>query len=308
MKAVVYSKYGSPEVLQLKKLEKPIPKLNEILVKVMATSVTAGDVRLRASNFPLLVWLPARLIFGLFRPKKQVLGHEWSGEIEQVGAKVSKFKVGDEVFGTTSMLKTGAYAEYMCVPEYWSQGVVVKKTKQLSYKEAAVLPIGSMTALYLLQKANIKRDQKVLINGASGSVGSYAVQIANHFGARVTGVCSYRNIEMVEQLGAETVIDYKKQNYTASSERYDIVFDAVGKTSKSEAKKVLKRNGKFVSTKMLTKESTELLLKARQLTETGQITPFIDKTYSLENLVEAHRYVDSGRKRGNVSVVIHDYN
>lgn len=308
MKVVVYSKYGSPEVLQLKELKKPTPKPNEILVKVYATSVTAGDVRLRASDFPPLVWLPARLIFGLFRPKKQILGHEWSGVIEQVGNEVSKFKVGDEVFGTTSMLKTGAYAEYMCVPEHWSQGVVAKKPKQLSHKEAAVLPIGTMTALFLLQKADIERDLKVLIYGASGSVGSYAVQVANHFGARVTGVCSTHNVVMVEKLGAEAVIDYKNQDYTQSSGRYDIVFDTVGKTSKADAKKVLKSGGQFVSTKMLTKESTELLLKARQLTETGQITPFIDKTYSLENLVEAHRYVDSGRKRGNVSVVIHDYN
>ncbi len=305
MKAVVYSKYGAPEVLQLKELDKPVPKPNEILVKVMATTVTAGDVRLRASDFPPLFWLPARMIFGLFRPKKQILGHEWSGVIEQLGSKVSKFKIGDEVFGTTTMLKTGAYAEYMCIPEHWSQGVVIKKPKQLSHKEAAVLPIGSMTALFLLQKANIQRDQKILIYGASGSVGSYAVQIANHFGARVTGVCSARNIKMVEQLGAETVIDYKTQDYSQSSISYDIVFDTVGKTSKSAAKKVLKHNGKFVSTKMLTKESTELLLQARQLAETGKIKPFIDKEYNLENIVETHRYVDSGRKRGNVSVVVH---
>ncbi|QLG45869.1 NAD(P)-dependent alcohol dehydrogenase [Costertonia aggregata] len=305
MKAVVYSKYGAPEVLQLKELDKPVPKPNEILVKVFATSVTSGDVRLRASDFPPLFWLPARLIFGLFRPKKQILGHEWSGVIEQLGSKVSKFKIGDEVFGTTTMLKTGAYAEYMCIPEHWSQGVVTKKPKQLSHKEAAVLPIGSMTALFLLQKANIQRDQKVLIYGASGSVGSYAVQIANYFGIRVTGVCSTRNIEMVEQLGAETVIDYKKQDYTQSPERYNIVFDTVGKTSKSAAKKVLKDNGKFVTTKILTKESKELLLQARQLAETEKIKPFIDKEYSLENMVETHRYVDSGRKRGNVSVVIH---
>lgn len=304
MKAVVYSKYGSPEVLQLKELGKPTTKPNEILVKVYATSVTAGDVRLRASDFPLLVWFPARLMFGLFRPKKQILGHEWSGVIEQVGSKVSKFKVGDEVFGTTSMLKTGAYAEYMCVPEHWNQGVVIKKPKQLLHKEAAALPIGGMTALYLLQKANIERDQRVLIYGASGSVGSYAVQIANHFGAHVTGVCSTNNLEMVEQLGAEAVIDYKNQDYTQSSEHYDIVFDAVGKTSKSDAKKVLTRNGKFVSTKMLTKESTELLLKVRQLAETEKLKPYIDKEYRLDNLVEAHRYVDSGRKRGNVSVII----
>ncbi len=305
MKAVVYSRYGSPEVLQLKKLKKPTPKPNEILVKVYATSVTAGDVRLRASDFPPLVWLPARLMFGLFRPKKQILGHEWSGVIEQIGNKVLKFKLGDEVFGTTSMLKTGAYAEYMCVPQHWNQDVVIKKPKQLSHKEAAVLPIGSMTALFLLQKANIEPDQKVLIYGASGSVGSYAVQVANHFGARVTGVCSTRNLAMVEKLGAESVIDYKNQDYTQSSERYDIVFDTVGKTSKADAKKVLKRGGQFVSTKMLTKESTELLLKIHQLVDSGRIKPFIDKEYSLETLIEAHHYVDSGRKRGNVSVVIH---
>ncbi len=304
MKAVVYSKYGSPKVLELEELEKPTPKSNEILVKVHATSVTAGDVRLRASDFPTMVWLPARLIFGLFRPKKRILGHEWSGVIEQVGSKVLKFKVGDEVFGTTSMLKTGAYAEYMCVPERWNHGVVAKKPRNLSHQEAAVLPIGSMTAQYLLQKANIKRNQKVLIYGASGSVGSYAVQIANHFGAQVTGVCSTQNVEMVEQLGAEAVIDYKKQDYANLSERFDIVFDTVGKTSKSDAKRVLNNGGKFVSTKMLTKESVELLLKIRQLAETGQLKPYIDKEYRLETLREAHRYVDSGRKRGNVSVVI----
>ncbi len=304
MKAVVYSQYGSPEVLQLKELEKPTPKPHEILVKVYATSVTAGDVRLRASDFPLLVWLPVRLMFGLFRPKKQILGHEWSGVIERVGDKVSKFRVGDEVFGTTSMLTTGAYAEYMCIPEYWNQGVVLKKPKRLPHKEAAVVPIGSMTALYLLQKANIKRDQKVLIYGASGSVGSYAVQISNYFGARVTGVCSTSNVEMVEYLGAEVVIDYKKQHYIQLPERYDIVFDAVGKISKSDAKKVLKDGGRFVSTKMLTKESEELLLKIRQLTDSGDVKPFIDREYRLETLVEAHQYVDSGRKRGNVSVLI----
>jgi len=271
----------------------------------MATSVTSGDVRLRASDFPALVWLPARLIFGLFSPKKQILGHEWSGIIEQIGTKVTKFNVGDEVFGTTSMLKTGAYAEYMCIPEYWNQGVVIKKPKNLSHKESAVVPIGSMTALFLLQKTEIARDQKVLIYGASGSVGSYAVQLANHYGASVTGVCSTRNVALVEHLGAETVIDYKNEDYTNSSEQYDIVFDTVGKTSKSNAKKVLKSDGRFVTTKMLTKESTELLLKIRQLVDSGQLKPLIDKEYSLDTIVEAHRYVDSGRKRGNVSVAIH---
>ncbi|WP_394746875.1 NAD(P)-dependent alcohol dehydrogenase [Spongiimicrobium salis] len=304
MKAVVYSKYGSPQVLQQKELEKPTPRPHEILVKVYATSVTAADVRLRASDFPPFIWLLARLMFGLFRPKKQILGHEWSGVIEQIGNKVSKFKVNDEVFGTTTMLPTGAYTEYLCLPEYWRQGVIVKKPKQLPHKAAAVLPIGGMTALYLLRKGNVKRNQKILVYGASGSVGTYAVQIANHFGAQVTGVCSTPNIGMVKQLGAEVVIDYKKQHYTQSSERYDMVFDAVGKTTKAEAKKILKRGGQFVSTKMWTKESTELLLKIRQLADSGRVKPCIDKEYNLETLVEAHYYVDSGRKRGNVSVIL----
>jgi len=304
MKAVVYSKYGTPEVLQIKQLEKPIPKSNEILVKVVATSVTAGDVRLRAADFPPLFWLPARLVFGLFRPKKKILGHEWSGVVEQVGSKVSKFALGDEVFGTTTMLKTGAYAEYLCVPEYWRHGVVSKKPKKLSHQEAAVLPIGGMTALFLLQKAQIQRGQKVLIYGASGSVGSYAVQLASHFGATVTGVCSSTNVAMVESLGADFVIDYKKQDITHISERFDIIFDAVGKIPKSKLKKVLAKKGRFVSIKMLTKELTDNLYEIKLLAESQKIVPFIDREFTLNEIVAAHKYVDSGRKRGNVVITI----
>jgi NADPH:quinone reductase-like Zn-dependent oxidoreductase len=304
MKAVVYRKYGPPEVLQIQQMEKPVPKGNEILVKVVATSVTAGDVRLRASDFPPLFWLPARLVFGLVRPNKKILGHEWSGVVEQVGSNVSKFNVGDEVFGTTTMLKTGSYAEYLCVPEHWSHGVILKKPKQLSHQEAAVLPIGGMTALFLLQKAQVQRGQKVLIYGASGSVGSYAVQLASHFGATVTGVSSTRNIAMVESLGADIVIDYTRQDITQIPERFDIIFDAVGKIPKPKLKKVLVKKGRFVSVKMLTKELTDNLHELKLLADSQKIVPFIDREFSLDEIVAAHRYVDSGRKRSNVVINI----
>lgn len=304
MKAVRYSKYGAPEVLKLTEVKKPAPKANEILVKVHTTSVTSGDVRLRASDFPPLFWLPARLIFGLFKPKKQILGHEWAGVIEQTGKEVTQFNIGDEVFGTTSMLKTGAYAEYLCVPETWSQGAVIHRSKNLSFEESAVLPIAGMTALFLLEKAKIEKGQHILVNGASGSVGSYTVQIAKHLGAVVTGVCSTGNIEMVRSLGATNVIDYKKEDFTQSKKHFDIIFDAVGKISKSKTKLILSTNGHFISTKMLTKESPELLEKVKKLAEQKAIIPYIDRQFKLADIVTAHNYVDTGRKRGNVSIKV----
>lgn len=304
MKAVVYKKYGAPEVLKLIDIKKPQPKDNEILVKIHAATVTSGDVRLRSSDFPPLFWLPARLIFGLFKPKKSILGHELAGTIEKIGKSVTKFNVGDEVFGTTTMLKTGSYAEYICLPQQWKHGVVAIKPKNLNFKEAAALPVGSMTAMYLLNKANLKKGQRVLVYGASGSVGSYAVQLANKEGAEVTGVCSDSNLEMVKSLGADHVINYKKNDYTESNEKFDIVFDAVGKTTKSEAKKVLNSGGVFVSVTMLTKEKVEYLKEVKNLVEQGKIKPFIDKTFTLNNLVKAHEYVDSGRKRGNIVIEI----
>ncbi len=304
MKAVRYSKYGAPEVLKLTEVKKPAPKANEILVKVHATSVTSGDVRLRASDFPPLFWLPARLIFGLFKPKKQILGHEWAGVIEQTGKEVTQFNIGDEVFGTTSMLKTGAYAEYLCVPETWSQGAVIHRSKNLSFEKSAVLPIAGMTSLFLLEKAKIEKGQHILVNGASGSVGSYTVQIAKHLGAVVTGVCSTGNIEMVRSLGATNVFDYKKEDFTQSKKHFDIIFDAVGKISKSKTKLILSTNGHFVSTKMLTKESPELLEKVKKLAEQKAIIPYIDRQFKLADIVTAHNYVDTGRKRGNVSIKV----
>ena len=302
MKAIVYKEYGPPEVLKLIDLEKPIPKSNEILVKIHATTVTSGDVRLRASDFPPLFWLPARLIFGLFRPKKQILGHELSGIVEAKGNEVTKFEIGDEIFGTTTMLKTGSYAEYVCLPQEWKSGVVSLKPANIAFREAAALPIGGMTALFLLEKAKIAIGMNVLIYGASGSVGSYAVQVARHFGASVTGVCSTSNIEMVKSMGAEKVIDYKKEDYTTIQEKFDIVFDAVGKTSKSAAKQVLKKEGTFVSVKMITSEKQSHLQKLKELAEKGEIKPIIDKVFKLDEIVEIHDYVDQGHKKGNVVI------
>ena len=304
MKAVVYTKYGPPEVLRLTEIEKPTPKENEILIKIHAATVTAGDVRLRASDFPPLFWLPARLIFGLFKPRKQILGHELSGVVEAVGNQVTKFKVGEEVFGTTTMLSTGSYAEYICIPQEWKHGVVGLKPVNLNFKDAAALPIGGMTALFLWKKANITEGQRVLVYGASGSVGSFAVQIAKAFGASVTGVCSTSKVEMVRSLGADKVIDYKKEDYTTLSNEFDIVFDAVGKTTSSKAKKVLKPNGAFVSVNTITSEKTEDLLTLKELAEKEAIIPFVDKIYPLEEIVNAHEYVDQGRKKGNVVIEI----
>lgn len=245
MKAVVYKKYGPPNVLKVTELEKPHPKDNEMLVKIHAATVTSGDVRLRGSDFPPLFWLLARLIFGLFKPKKKILGHELAGTIEAIGKNVTKFKLGDSVFGTTTMLKTGSYAEYICLPQDWKSGVVALKPENLSFKEAATLPVGAMTAMFLLGKANLKRGQQVLIYGASGSVGSYAVQVAAQQGATITAVCSGSNFDMVCSLGAQNLIDYKKEDFSEGNEKYDIVFDAVGKTTKAKAKKSLDRKRSF---------------------------------------------------------------
>ncbi len=304
MKAVVYKKYGPPTVLKVTEVTKPKPKEDEMLVKIHAATVTSGDVRLRASDFPPLFWLPARLIFGLFRPRKQILGHELSGTIEAIGKKVTKFKVGDQVFGTTTMLKTGSYAEYICLPEEWKSGVIARKPKNLSFKEAAALPVGAMTAMFLLEKAGFKSGQKLLVYGASGSVGTYAVQLAKGQGASVTAVCSGSNMEMVKSLGAQRVIDYTNEDYSKSEEKFDIVFDAVGKTDKLKAKKVLSTNGKFVSVNMLTKEKTESIERIRVLAEQGNLKPYIDKVFTLDEIVNAHKYVDSGRKRGNLVIEI----
>jgi NADPH:quinone reductase-like Zn-dependent oxidoreductase len=299
MKASVCTKNGPSEVLQVREVPKPTPKDNEILVKIHAGTVTRGDVLMRGAGLGIRFLM---VILG-FKQKK-ITGHELAGEIEAVGKDVKRFKKGDQVFGTTTGLATGGNAEYVCLPEEWKQGVVAIKPKNMTYDEAAAIPIGGMTALHLLKKANIQRGQKVLVYGASGSVGTYAVQLAKYFGAGVTGVCSTANIEMVKSLGAESVIDYKKEDFSKKGQIYDVIFDAVGKISSSQKKTALKKNGIYLSIRSLTKESTENLLFLKKKAETGKLRPVIDRRYPMEQIVEAHTYVESGHKKGNVVITV----
>lgn len=324
MKAVVYQQYGSPEVLTLSEIEKPSLKNDEILVKVHATSVTTGDVNLRNFVFvPHGFRLITRLVFGINKPKKHVLGIEFAGEVAAVGSEVSKFKVGDAVFGLDGT-NWGAYAEYKAV----SQNVgVTHKPTNLSYDQAVAIPNGSLTALTFLSKlGKVQPGEKVLIVGASGSVGSAAVQIAKYLGAEVTGVCSARNVDLVKSLGADHVIDYSKEDFTKGRETYDVIFDTVNKTRFGKCKRILNNGGRFLvgaggplaflqmartalfgSKKVLagtSSESQENLAFIKELVEQGHIKPVIDRSYPLAKIVEAHSYVDTGHKRGNVVVNI----
>lgn len=300
MKAIVCTKHGPPEVLQLQEVKKPTPKENEVLIKVHAATVTTGDVMLRKLH-PLLI-LPMRL-FGVRR--KRIPGHEFAGEVETVGRDVKRFKAGDPVFGTTTGLSVGANAEYVCLPEEWGSGVLGEKPSNISFEEAAALPIGGMTALYLLRKGNIQSGQKVLVYGATGSVGTYAVQLARHYsGADVTGVCSTANIELVKSLGANQVIDYTKEDVTQNGQHYDVIFDAVGKLPSSQVQKMLRENGTFLTVQSSTREETEHLTVLKDLAEAGRIRAVIDRRYPLEQTAAAHQYVEEGHKKGNVVIIV----
>jgi NADPH:quinone reductase-like Zn-dependent oxidoreductase len=297
MKAIVSTTSGPPDVLQLREVEKPMPRENEVLVKVHAATATIGDVILRKLH-PLF-FLPLQL-FGMKR--KRIPGHEFAGEIEAVGKEVTRFKFGDRVFGTTTGLSVGANAEYVCLPEKWETGAQAPAPTNMTYEEAAAVPVGGMTALYFLRKGNIQRGQKVLIYGASGSVGTFAVQIAKHYGAEVTGVCSTANTDLVKSLGADHVVDYTKEDFTKSGQIYDVVFDAVRKTSYSRSKGALKEKGVYLSVRSSTREKAEDLFFIKELLEAGKIRPIIDRCYPLEQIAQAHRYVEAGHKKGNVVI------
>ncbi|MFX0152396.1 MAG: NAD(P)-dependent alcohol dehydrogenase [Candidatus Hodarchaeota archaeon] len=299
MKAIIATKIGSPDYLKLKEVEKPTPKDRGVLIKVHASTVTIGDVIMQKLRFPL--WL----IFHFFGIKrKKIPGHELAGKIEAIGSGVTKFKVGDQVFGTTSGFSFGANAEYVCLPEEWKEGVLAIKPSNMTYSEAAALPIGGMTALYILRKGNIQSGEKVLIYGASGSVGTFAVQLAKYFGAEVTGVCSTANLDLVKSLGADKVIDYTQEDFAEHEDTYDVIFDAVRKISEKRCKRSLKKNGVFLSVKSPTSETREKLLFLRELAEAGKLRSVIDRRYPLEKTAEAHRYVGKGHKKGNVVIII----
>lgn len=319
MKAAVYYKYGAPEVLHFSEVEKPTIEAHEVLIKLQATTVTSGDVRMRrGTRKSLPLWPVSKLAIGLFKPKKNILGFDFAGEIEAVGESVTKYQVGDQVFGLTG---GGTNVTYRKMSE---DAVIVIKPENMTFDEATSLPFGALTANHFLKMGNIQAGQKVLIYGASGAVGTYAVQLAKHYGAEVTAVCSGKNIGLVKALGADYVIDYKVEDYTNTIERYDVVFDTVGKTDYKQTKTILKDDGVCLLTVFsfkevfqmigaliqgkkkikvgISEETIESLTFVKELAEAGVLKSVIDKRYMLDDIVEAHRYVETGRKIGNVVI------
>ena len=325
MKAFVYTKYGPPDVLHLKEVAKPTPKDNEVLIKTHATTVTSGDWRVRSLDVPVGFGLISRLFFGVSRPRQPILGTELAGKIESVGKDVSKFKVGDQVFAFSGA-GMGCHAEYKCMPE---DGAVVLKPANLTYEEAAAISFGGTTALDFFRRGKLQSGERVLINGASGGVGTAAVQLAKHFCADVTGVCSTANVELVRSLGATHVIDYTKEDFTQNGETYDVVVDTVGTAPFSRSKDSLKEGGRLLmvlgglpdmlqipwvlmtsSKRIIAGPATgraEDLRFLAELAQAGEFRPVIDRRYPFEQIAEAHRYVDTGRKKGNVVITLeHD--
>ncbi|QQS35448.1 MAG: NAD(P)-dependent alcohol dehydrogenase [Ignavibacteriales bacterium] len=322
MKASITTGYGPPEVLQVKEIQTPVPKENEILIKIYASSVTAGDCELRRFKIPLLFWLPIRFYMGLFKPRKKILGQEFSGVVESTGKSVTKFKKGDKVFGSTEM-HLSAHAEYISIPETYPVGMI---PDIMNFEEASGVPVGAFNALVFLKRANIKPGQKILIYGSTGSIGTFAVQIAKYFGAEVTAVCREESFKLMESLGVDKMIDYTKGPYWKSGEKYDIVFEVVGKTPYGWGIKALKEKGIYLLanpkmgakfrgflTSIMTKikvssktvdYTTEDLILIKKMIEEKKVKPVIDRTFPLEKIQDAHRYVELGTKVGNVIITI----
>ncbi len=329
MKAIVYTEYGPPEVLQLKEVEKPMPKANEVLIKIHTVSINFGDMIARnfknvspgEFNMPFIFWVMSRFVFGLSKPKKTILGNSFAGEVEEIGKDVKFFKKGDSVFACTEQ-KMGAYAEYLCMPE---NGIVALKPSNMNYEEASTIPYGASMALSLLRKANFQKGESILILGASGGIGAAALQLAKHyFGAAVTAVCSTESIAYVKNLGADKVIDYKKEDFTKNEETYDLIFDVLGRASFLKVKASLKQNGIYLSVSFKMKKLLQMLWTSitggkkvicvlatpkqedlnfiKSLIEEEKMTAIIDKSFPLEKTAEAHRYVESGIKKGNVVI------
>ncbi len=328
MRAIIWTKYGPPDVLKQGEVKKPVPKDNEVLVRIYATTVTAGDCEIRSLKFPLFLSLPMRLYIGLTRPKRiNIIGQELSGKIEAIGKEVKSFKEGDKVFAATGF-GMGAYSEYICLPEKPNdmEGVLAIKPANITYDEAAAVPTGGIEALHFLRKANIQNGQKILIYGAGGSIGTIAVQLARYFGAKVTGVDSSEKLDMLRSIGTNHVIDYKREDFTKNGETYDVIFDIVGKSSFSGSINSLKKKGFYLLANPRLSQMVRALWKSKKsgkkiifgsagrknedlvflgkLIETGKIKPVIDRRYTLEQIVEAHSYVEKGRKKGNVVIIM----
>ena len=307
MKAVICTKYGPPDVLELREVPKPTPKDNEVLIKIYATTCHIGDVRVRSFDVPFWQKIPFRLYLGLLKPKRPILGMELAGEIESVGKNVKRFKKEDQVFACTGFV-FGAYAQYKCLAEdskKIAKGMIAHKPSNLNYQEAAAgITTGGITALMDLRKSKIQKGQKVLVYGASGSVGTYAIQLAKHFGAEVCGVCSTDNLEMVKSLGADSVIDYTREDLSKHENQFDLVYDAVDKLPARKGKKLLADKGKYVKVGTDSKITIEDFYFLKDLVEEGKLKIIIDRTYPLEEIVEAHRYVEKGHKKGHVVITV----
>ena len=307
MKAIICTKYGPPGVLELREVPKPTPKDNEVLIKIYATTCHIGDVRVRSFDVPLLQKIPFRLYLGVTKPKRPILGMELAGEIESIGKDVKRFKKGDQVFACTGFVFE-AHAEYRCLAEdskKINNGMVAHKPSNMTYEEAAAgVTTGGITALTGLRKGKIHKGQKVMVYGASGSVGTFAVQLAKHFDTEVTGVCSTANLEMVQSLGADNVIDYTREKLSNYENEYDIVFDAVDKLPASRGKKLLAEKGIYVKVGAEGDVRIEDFYFLKELVEEGKLRTVIDRTYPLEQMVEAHRYVEKGHKKGHVVITV----